>query len=355
MAKSSPLLAFLAGSRRADDFDPEDLSLLVAEARTAGILGRVAGRLLATPAAPSLPAPIARQCAAARVQAEGFRRDVWRELRHVEQALAGGIDRVVLLKGASYVLLGLPAADGRIFSDIDLLVDRARIDATEAALMLGGWSTGKLDAYDQRYYRQWSHEIPPLTHLRRGTTIDLHHSLIMPTCRVKVDSARMLAAAVPVEGSDLWWRLADEDMILHATSHLVLNSEFDRGLRDLWDIDLLYRHFLAQASDFPERLQARAREVGLEALLAQTLALAARTFATPVAAALLPQGADAFSRLLSLAASTRHPDTRAPGQPLADFMLMLRELWLRLPWRLLLVHLAHKSAKTFAPPDKTPV
>lgn len=47
---------------------------------------------------------------------------------------------VILLKGASYVLLGLPSADGRVFTDIDILVAHTHIAAAEAALMLGGWS-----------------------------------------------------------------------------------------------------------------------------------------------------------------------------------------------------------------------
>lgn len=101
-----------------------------------------------------------------------------------------------------------------------------------------------------------------MTHLHRGTTIDLHHSLAMPTCRVRVDSARMISDAVPVKPDGFWWRLKDEDIVLHAASHLLLNSEFHRGLRDLWDIDLLYRHFAANATDYPERLLCRAREVG---------------------------------------------------------------------------------------------
>lgn len=347
------MLDLLSGTRATDELGPEESSLLVAEARASGILPRLAGKLLMSPSQDPLPPRITRLFSASLIHAEAFRCDVWRELRHIEQALTGTNDRVILLKGASYVLLGLPAADGRIFSDIDILVDRSQIEATEASLMLGGWSTGKLDAYDQRYYRQWSHEIPPLTHLRRGTTVDLHHSLAMPTCRVKVNSGLMLAAAVPVTGDGFWWRLCNEDIILHATSHLVLNAEFDRGLRDLWDIDLLYRHFAMQVNDFPARLLARARAVGLEEALRQTLAVAARTFATPVATGLLPEGTSLFARLLMLSASTRHPQTRHRAQPLADLALMLRELWLRLPWRLLLVHLAHKTAKLFAPPAKT--
>lgn len=329
------------------------MSLLVAEGRACGVLGRLAQRLLAAPE--SLAAHLSEQLSGSAIHAEGFRRDVWRELGHIERALAGLQQRVIVLKGASYVLLGLPAADGRVFSDVDLLVDRTLIGSAEASLMLAGWSTGKLNAYDQRYYREWSHEIPPMTHLYRGTTIDLHHSLVMPTCRVKVDSARMIADAVPVDERGFWWHLKDEDMVLHAASHLVLNSEFDRGLRDLWDIDLLYRHFASQSDDFPHRLHTRAQDVGLAEILAQALTLAARLFGTPVPASLFPARADVLSKLLAASASTRHPDTRQRGQKAADLALLLREMYLRLPGKLLIVHLAHKISALISPPEKTTI
>ena len=69
---------------------------------------------------------------------------------------------LVLLKGAAYLMAGLPAARGRVFSDVDILVPVARLAEVENALMLHGWSTTHHNAYDQRYYRQWMHELPPL-------------------------------------------------------------------------------------------------------------------------------------------------------------------------------------------------
>lgn len=355
MADTSPLLSFLAGNVAVDLLDPEDFSLLLAEARACGLLNRVAQTLRRSSPAELLPSHIEDQLSAATTYSDGFRRDVWRELGHLEQALSDLKTPAILLKGASYVLRGLPAADGRIFSDIDIVVAKSHIASAEAALMLGGWATGKLDAYDQRYYRQWSHEIPPMTHLQRGTTVDLHHSLIMPTCRVWVDSSRMISDAIPVSEGGFWWRLTDEDTVLHAASHLLLNSEFDRGLRDIWDIDLLYRHFTSLSADFPERLLARARDVGLESILTQALSLALTFLGTPLPNCLLPVEKTLFSRLLSRAASTRHPETRPRGQGAADLVLMLREMYLRLPSKLLAVHLWHKISDQFSSPEKVSV
>jgi hypothetical protein len=169
----------------------------------------------------------------------------------------------------------------------------------------------------------------------------------MPTWRAKVDVARMIREAVPVEGSSFWWRLRDEDSLLHAASHLMTNSEFKRGLRDLWDIDLLFRELSAKAASFPEKLHRRAQEVGLSMLLGSALLLAQRFFATPVPEYLTRDASPILSYLVGRSATVRHHDTRPSGQSLVDFMLFLRELYLRLPSRLLAVHLAHKFGQLF--------
>lgn len=353
MAKQSPLLEFLSGRLPATGLDTEAFSLLLAEARTSGVLGRLAWQLQQHPDQAISDAPALQ---AARIYSEGFRQDVWRELKHIEEDLSNRMQSpVLLLKGAAYVLLGLPVAEGRTFSDVDILVPPDHIANAEAALMLGGWSAGKPSAYDQRYYRQWSHEIPPMTHIHRGTTIDLHHSLVMPTCRIKVDSAKMIAEAIPASENGFWWRLKNEDMVLHAISHLLLNSEFDRGLRDLWDIDLLYRHFSANTPNFPERLLIRAREVGLEKKLKQALALAKRLLHTPVPESHIAAKNELLMHLLAVSASTRHPDTRPAWQGFTDLLLMLREMFMRLPGNLFAIHLWHKITQLFARPPKKPL
>ncbi len=321
---------------------------MFSEARQAGLLCRLSLVLAQSPEIEEkLPERLHKHVLAASIQANAFQTDVRRELSHMEQALSGLDCRVLLLKGASYVLLDLPAASGRIFSDIDILLPKQHVASAEASLMLGGWLTGQLDAYDQRYYREWSHEIPPMTHMRRGTTIDLHHSLVMPTCRVKVDSERMVSETFPVDEKGFWWRLKDEDMLLHAASHLMLNSEFDRGLRDLWDIDLLFRHFSSHSAQFSDRLLGRSAEVGLKEIVQQALFLAKRFFGTPVPEQLLPERHDLFVRLVACSSSTRHPDTRPNWQGLSDMLLMLREMYLRLPNRLLAIHIAHKTSELF--------
>jgi hypothetical protein len=105
-----------------------------------------------------------------------------------------------VLKGAAYVAAGLPAAAGRLFNDIDLLVPREQLPQAESALMLAGWHASGLSEYDKRYYRRWMHEIPPLQHVQRDTVIDLHHAILPETARYHPDTARLRSRAVAVEG-----------------------------------------------------------------------------------------------------------------------------------------------------------
>jgi hypothetical protein len=48
---------------------------------------------------------------------------------------------LILLKGAAYTMAGLAPGRGRMFSDIDILVPKERLDEVEAALMLHGWAS----------------------------------------------------------------------------------------------------------------------------------------------------------------------------------------------------------------------
>lgn len=326
---------------------------MFSEARRTGLLGRVSSSLETIEA--TVPVRLRSHVSSSMVEVAAFQRDVLKELDYIERALAGLGTPVLLLKGACYVRLGLKAAKGRIFSDVDILVSKNMVGHAEAALMLGGWQTGDIDPYDQRYYREWSHEVPPMTNRRRGTTIDLHHALAMPTCRIPIDSDKMVKDAVPIDPSGFWWRLSDEDMLLHAASHLMLNSEFDRGLRDLWDIDLLFREFTGISANFSCSLIERAADVGLEKIVKQALFLARRFFGTPVPDWVIHKQGGLFLHFLGRAASTRHLDTKPRWQWVADALLSYREMYMRLPNRLLAVHLAHKAFELFSSSGKKPI
>lgn len=344
MPEPSVLLAVLRDAHRLDALTPDQWSMLFAEARASGLSARIAAIIERQGRPPSMPPRFGHHVQSGLHQAAVFTRDVQREVGFLQRALATFGRPVVILKGAAYIVCGLPPARGRMFSDIDLLVGRTAIGEAESSLMLAGWTAGKLEPYDQRYYREWSHEIPPLTHVQRGTTVDLHHALVMPTCRLGIDSGRLLETIVPIDDLPGWFRLGDEALVLHACAHLLLNSEFDRGLRDLGDIDLLVRHFSSASPEFFPRLFALAASSGLADIAVRSLLLCHHIYGTPVPEwPTTNRPFDPVLALLARAASTRHPETRPRLQAMADQMLALRELGLRFPPRILVRHLWHKA------------
>lgn len=332
---------------------PTDWDCLVRQARSAGLLGRLAvlaedaGLLEAIDAGPRA------HLESALVLAEAQRVSVVREVRHVRDALSGlGFD-IVVLKGAAYVLSALPAARGRFFSDLDILVPRDSLAAVEANLMLHGWTSTHHVPYDQHYYRRWMHELPPMQHLIRKTVVDVHHAIVPTTARLKPSTAKLMASARAIHG---WQGLkvpAPADMVLHSATHLFYNDDLSSGLRDLSDLDLLLRHFAAEPN-FWECLLDRANELGLKRPLYYCLANALRVFATPIpesvissvqAAAPNRPIAQLMQRLWSETLLPFHPSSATSWTPLCRSALYVRAHWLRMPPALLVYHLTRKALR----------
>jgi hypothetical protein len=324
---------------------------LIRQARRTNLLARLAccleerDLLARVPLAPRVHLEAAMTLAAAQADA------VRREVEYVRNALAkAGID-IVLLKGAAYLMAGLPAARGRVFSDIDILVPLERLREVEVALKLHGWVTTHHSAYDQRYYRKWMHELPPLRHVIRMAVLDVHHAILPRTARLKPASAKLLAASRPIAGEDRLRILAPTDLVLHSMAHLFHNEEFSQGLRDLADLDSLLRHFGGQPG-FWEQLPDRAVELDLSRPLYYGLRHARRLFGTPVPrAAELKVEAGRPTRLVGRLMDALYecalrpvaPGDRDLVAPLARQALFVRAHWLRMPPLLLAYHLTRKA------------
>lgn len=235
---------------------------LLVYARSSNLLSRLAVQAEALGLTSQLPGPVLPHLEAARVLGARHQRVVAWELRELERALEAVDAPVVLLKGAAYLAAVLPTAEGRYFSDIDILVPHEKLSEIERALAARGWIEGELDPLDRRYFRSWLHELPPLVHRRRHTTLDVHHTILPRTDRLQLDPRLLFESAVDVEGSRLKV-LGPAEMVLHAAAHLFRNGRFVYGLRDLADIDAMLRRFSAvegfwqQLLDTAERLDLR--------------------------------------------------------------------------------------------------
>lgn len=336
---------------------------LVRQGRRAGLLGRVAEQLRSAGRCAEAPAQARSHFEAVLRVCRAQQAEIHREVTFISRAFANSGTPVVLLKGAAYVMAGLPAAAGRVFGDIDILVPKASLADAETRLLQHGWITTVESAYDQRYYRQWMHELPPMQHVHRGTALDVHHTILPETARMRPDPRKLFNRAIALPGPPGIHVLAPEDMVLHSMTHLFVNDDNSYALRDLSDLDLLLRHFGSQSSDFWAVLLARAEELDLTRPLYYGLRHTSRVFGTPINAAVQAQAArhaprapvawlmdDIWSRSLR----SPHPEVAAPLAAPALFALYLRGHWLRMPPLMLARHLGVKALGLHKPKEPVP-
>lgn len=316
----------------------DTLLRLARRANVLGLLATAAQHLPAEAVPPECRPHITAGLALAARQARAVR---W-EIDCLREALASVGVPLVLLKGAAYLAADLPFAQGRFFSDVNILVPRAQIGDVESGLMRHGWVTTHHNAYDQRYYRQWMHELPPMRHLRRGTVVDVHHRILPLTARFDPDPATMLAHALPVASMEDVFVLSPADMLLHSATHLYHEGELPHGFRDLLDLDGLFRHFSANDPDFITTLHARARTLHLQTPLAFALHQCARLLKTPCITDSPRSTKTHTDALYNHALRPLHPMLDTPFSGFARWLLYVRAHWLRMPPHLLVWHIGHK-------------
>ncbi|MHB1198047.1 MAG: nucleotidyltransferase domain-containing protein [Polaromonas sp.] len=355
--KPSLLSQVLAQPDQQPTLTLSDWESILGQARQASLLGRLAQHyadhhwLAAVPKQP-------RQYldGALRLVARQHHEVQW-EVHCIRRALAHVDTPVVMLKGAAYFVAGLPPRHGRLFSDIDIMVTRERLPEVEGALFRAGWISEERDAYNQRYYREWMHEIPPMKHVQRGTVIDVHHTITPPTSRFKVDSARLFDHIEAIDDRADLFILAPVDMVLHSAVHLFQEGEFSHGLRDLMDInDLLL--FFSKDPGFWRALFARAQELGLGEPLFHALHHTQRLLGTGTPLELRRELQDilpdwmtrrVLSVLLNRALQPRHPSCDGPFSDFARWLLYVRAHYLRMPWYLIVPHLTRKAWMRYFP------
>lgn len=317
----------------------DEWNALIRVGRAERLLGTVAARA-APPLWDALPEG-ARTCLAE--ERELIRADHlaarW-EIDRAALALENVGCPVILMKGSAYLHAGLAVAEGRRIGDLDILVPRDALPAVEAALLAHGWVPAKENAYDDHYYRAWMHELPPMVHKERGGVIDVHHTILPLTARLKPDADALIESRVPA-GNGLFV-LGPETMLLHSAAHVAYDGEFEGGARNLWDIHSLATDF-ARADGFWDRLAAAADRHQLRAPLSRALRLARRLYGTAVPEALVGR-MDLVDRLALRKLHGRDRFGRQ-GAKISDRLLYIRGHWLRMPPLMLAQHLARKALR----------
>lgn len=340
------LVAVLRDLARLERLSAEECEALLPAAEAARLLSRLAIDAERMRLTTSLPLWARDRLTSARVRGQAFERAVLWEVDRVHRALLPVGVRPVFLKGAGYIAAGLSCGVGRVVADVDILVSEADLPVAQAALQEHGWRFESLHAYDERYYREWMHELPPMRHRGRGTMLDVHHRILPRTGRVHPPTERLLEKAVDVGGTRV---LAPAHMVLHSAAHLFQDGEVAGAIRDLHDFHDLVGHFGRQPQ-FWNALVNDAGAFGLERAMYYALRSAQRVWDTDISEAgvlalkrwrpnvVTQQIMDSF-----IAVALRQPagQLRSPSV----LGLYLRSHWLRMPLPLLATHLIEKARR----------
>ena len=332
-----------------------DLDLTIRLARKVRLLGRFACDLEESGELDRLPAAAVSQFTASQTMAASRARLARWELNRIARAVSRLENTdLVVLKGCAYLILDLPNAAGRLFADVDLMTDASMLELVERNLNDFGWRTTELSPYDDNYYRRWTHELPPMLHEEREVEIDLHHNIVPRTARLKPPAYRFLESSRLVPETR-FRVLSNEDMTLHAMTHLMFDSDLADKLRDLVDIGDLIQFFSVDDPLFWDRLTERAEEMDLRrpafysiryihkllhiAIPDRTLRATAE-WAPPAIITKL------MDRLVPQALFPGDPDHETLTVRVSRFLLYVRSHWIRMPPWLLFYHLSYKFVVT---------
>ncbi|WAJ70677.1 nucleotidyltransferase family protein [Catenovulum adriaticum] len=342
------LIKTLKSPKSVNNFSAEEWQTLMLQAKKSNLFGRLSYLLKAS----DLPIPNSLQWHfdAYDKKARMQQRQVKYEFKILNETFKPFSSGYKLLKGAAYIAHDLANAQGRSFSDIDILVERKTLGAMELRLRIAGWLRTEIDDYDDKYYREWMHEIPPLFHKDRATVLDVHHNILPKTNKHHFNAEQFQYQTVEIENIGSVTTLTYLDMFIHCAVHLMTESEFHNGLRDIVDLDSLATEFSNKNTDFTTELYQRSLELGVESYVYLALRYVAGIMENPSAKKALENFKSTSTSHLWLwdfaFFNVLKPDThdcRNYKTFIAKFLLYWRGHLNRMPLHLLVPHLFKKS------------
>lgn len=348
MRDAMPLVQALRDPETVLALDGAGWTDLISIARAESLIGSLAHRLQGVDV-PEQVKPVLKDAIEAH---ELVRQQALWEADCARRALVDIDCKVVLMKGTAYVAADLDAGIGRSIGDLDIMVARDKLPMVEEALLDAGWEWVKPDPYDDQYYREHMHELPPLIHRDRDRMIDVHHTTLPLTARPTPDASAMLDDAVQLKNG--LYVMAAEDMVCHCVAHLMADGDLAGGLRNLWDLDQLVREMLKEDADFHLTLVEQAHTHGLSNEVNRGLRLASRLYGTPLKEYEAPIRVQYRSRYSDkyyvrrlLARDGYGRETRK----ITRQAFYIRSHWLRMPPLMLAKHLWTKWRKGGAGPQ----
>ncbi len=356
----APFLSLWNLPSTAETLTPSEWNSVIRVGQMARLLGSLhahlerSGRLMCVPAYAAFHLKSEWNLAAYR------RQMIVRELRDVRRAVQAVKAPIILLKGAAYIVQQASCAAGRAPSDVDLLVRKDTLGIVESALRSSGWEMAKVGPYDEHYYREWTHELPPMRMPGHPVELDLHHDILPPVGRIKPDLDSMFADSVAAR-DDFYRVFSEPDQVLHTCVHLFQDSDLSNRLRDLIDIDSLLREY-SRLPGFWKRLLTRATDHGFQRPLWYSIHYSRALLQTPVPGDFVRELDEwAPTRAITMLMNTLVPAALCPHDPdsLPSFrvstcrsLLLARSHWLRMPPHLLARHACVKSWRRLSAPKE---
>lgn len=269
---------------------------------------------------------------------------------------------LVILKGGAYILNSLPPGRGRLVSDVDIMVPFRQLDLVEAALKSNGWMMQPTTSYDDKYFREWMHELPPLQHGLRGTVVDVHHNILPRTCRLCPAPEPLFERAIPSAGGTPRI-LCPSDMLIHSILHGFYNGEFTNCFRDILDVHELIGHFQSTVTTFWPEFVARVETMGCGRPVYYALRYARRMFGTEIPHSIMREfmrckPSRVARHVMDFAVSATFVPSITPTlqERLGLRLLQVRAHWIKMPPLVLAGHLAYKLGQRLTTrPERTGV
>ena len=340
------LIALLRNPRALSGVSPVEWNALVPVLRRERLLAHLGAVAKAASVFGGLPGTLQDLCESALIRVKHTRRSCLYIAEELTRRLSHQDISVVLLKGAAYAAADHPFARGRMFSDLDILVRRKDLEKVESVLVQDGWALDPMDVADERYYREWMHELPPFKHPSVAFELDIHHNLTPPVSRIQLDMASFWQNALTAEKTGLVV-LSPPHQLIHSATHLFFNDELRGGLRELLDIDGLCRMNAGVPDFWRTAIATATTQPALTRTLFYALDTAQRLLDTPVDAEALkvlrpPFPSATHLNLMRWLFDRSLLEEGAVTTGIAKQWLFIRSHWVRMPPHLLIPHLVRK-------------
>lgn len=167
---------------------------------------------------------------------------LYAELRKILEACARAGIPVLVLKGAAIAERVYGNIALRPMRDLDLLVRRNDLEATDH-LLRGLGHVPDESNQSAAWYRDHHHHLALYGAPDGRAAVELHHHIVAPTPPVPIPIEDLWRRARPTTAGVGALALCPEDLLLHLCLHASLNHQFSLGLRPICDIAQTVRYY----------------------------------------------------------------------------------------------------------------